>query len=109
MAKKLLNRARGEARVTIAGTEYVVALTLAAMAAIEDGLGIDSLDQIEQALAKPSSTKLAVVVAALLTGGGNPVTVEDVRGWPITPADVGEMIRLAVGGAEPTPGAAAGN
>lgn len=109
MAKKLLNRARGEARVTIAGQDYVVALTLGAMAAIEAGLGIDSLDQIEAALAKPSAEKLAIVVVALFAAGGNPLTVEEVFALPITPADVGEMIRLAVGGAEPTPGAAAGN
>lgn len=110
MAKKLANAARGEASVSINGQTYLVALTLAAMAQIEDGLAIESLDEIEQALAKPSSTKLAVVLAALLAGGGNPVPVEEVRTWPVTPQQVGDIIQLAVsGGRAQEPAPTAGN
>lgn len=95
---KLINAARGEAAFVVGGETHVVALTLGAMAAIETALEIDSFDQIGAALERPSATKLAAIVSALVCGGGGNVSVEEVKNWPLTVPEITDLIRAVVGG-----------
>lgn len=87
------NRARGETVLVIPAIgggepqEFKLCLTLASIAEIEDGLGVDNLQEIESALQSAGSRQFATILAALARGGGHDVTVEDARRWPITMQD----------------------
>lgn len=73
-----VNRARGESLIEIDGVSYRIAVTMAALAEIEDGLGIQDLREIETVLADSMSTrKLAVIIGALIRAGGAPDFSDD--------------------------------
>jgi len=72
------NRIRGEAALAAGGKSYRLLLTLGALAEIEDGLGLADLSQIAQRLKTVRAADLAVVVAALLRGGGHDLAPADV-------------------------------
>lgn len=89
-ARTPLNRARGETVIRVPSTgdgeprEFKLCLTLAAIAEIEDGLGVENLQEIETALQSAGSRQFACILAALARGGGHDVTVDEARRWPIT-------------------------
>lgn len=66
----MVNRARGEVPFDWAGRRFRLCLTLGALAEIEAGLGAESLEALEARLARPRVRDLAVILAALLRGGG---------------------------------------
>ncbi len=72
------NRIRGEAALAAGDKTYRLLLTLGALAEIEDGLGLTDLSQIAQRLKTVRAADLAVVVAALLRGGGHEMEPADV-------------------------------
>jgi tail tube GTA-gp10-like protein len=72
------NRIRGEAELVAGGKSYRLLLTLGALAEIEDGLGLASLADIGARLKGARAGDLAIVVAALLRGGGHEVSPGDV-------------------------------
>jgi hypothetical protein len=92
-ARTPVNRARGETVLTVPAIgegearEYKLCLTLAAIAEIEDGLGVENLQEIETALQSAGSRQFACILAALARGAGHDVTVDDARRWPITMQD----------------------
>lgn len=77
------NKQRGE--ITIEGPEgeLKLCLTLGAIAQLEDGLGIDSLTEIESVLKKASMKHMILIVKALCAGGGNPLTDEQMMTWQV--------------------------
>ena len=87
-----VNQARGEAVIVVpfadGPQEFKLCLTLATIAEIEDGLGVENLQAIEAALQGAGSRQFAVIMAALARGGGHDVKVEDVRRWPVTIGDL---------------------
>jgi hypothetical protein len=83
------NRARGEAELVAGGKSYRLLLTLGALAEIEDGLGLASLGDLSKRLAQARASDFAVVAAALLRGGGEAMTVEDVLALP---CDLGALV-----------------
>jgi len=72
------NAVRGEAGLDDGGHRYRLLLTLGALAEIEEGLGLADLSQIGPRLKQVKAADLAVVVAALLRGGGHDMTPADV-------------------------------
>jgi hypothetical protein len=78
----MVNRARGEAELMAGGKSYRLLLTLGALAEIEDGLGLDDLSGVGARLARTRAADLAIVVAALLRGGGHDACPADVLKLP---------------------------
>lgn len=75
----MVNTARGEVGIVIGGKRHKLCLTLGALAEIEDGLGLKHWGEIEERLTKPRVADILVVLSALLDGGGNPVSVDDLK------------------------------
>lgn len=95
-----VNRARGEVTLTVGETVYTLCMTLGAIAEIEDGLGVESLPEIEKKLQTAGSRTFAVLLCALARGGRHEeLTVDDVRRWPITMTELSEAIYAAFRGA----------
>ena len=97
------NAARGETVITVqtrdGEQEFKLCLTLSAIAEIEDGLGIESLAEIDAALQAVSSRKLAVLLSALARGGGHDVSLDDARRWDIRVSDAMAAVAAAFQGA----------
>ncbi|MFZ5670887.1 MAG: GTA-gp10 family protein [Pseudomonadota bacterium] len=64
------NGARGEAVVMLAGRERRLCLTLGALAELETAFGSEDWEALAARLRSVSARDLAVVLAALLRGGG---------------------------------------
>ena len=84
------NRIRGEAELNAGGKHYRLLLTLGALAEIEDGLALDDLSGIAERLKQVRAGDLAIVVAALMRGGGHEISAADVLKLP---ADLGDLVR----------------
>lgn len=67
----MANKARGETVLPIDGKNYVLCMTLGALAQIEDEFGIEDLSQLGELFKKPSSKKLLALVSALIRGGAS--------------------------------------
>lgn len=67
----MINRARGEVAIEIAGERYRLCLTLGALAEIESGLGAENFADLERRLGAPRVADLIVILEALLRGGGH--------------------------------------
>jgi hypothetical protein len=83
------NRIRGEAALNAGGAGYTLLLTLGALAEIEDGLGLTDLSQVASRLKTVRAADLAIVVAALLRGGGHAMQPADVLRLP---CDLGTLV-----------------
>lgn len=85
----MANRARGETELQASGKTYRLRLTLGALAEIEDGLALGDLSEIETRLKNLRAADLAIVLAALLRGGGHDLSpVEALR----LPADLSAIV-----------------
>jgi hypothetical protein len=91
----MTNRIRGEAALSAGGRHYRLLLTLGALAEIEHGLGLENLAGIAARLKTVRAGDLAIVVAALLRGGGHDLSPAEVLGLP---CDLGALV-AAVGDA----------
>src|ERR1700761_7856088 len=84
----MTNTARGEASFLANGEEFVMRLTLGALAEIESGLNVSSLTDLAARLKQFSTSDIASVAAALLRAGGHDVTANDVLALPIDLATI---------------------
>lgn len=75
-----MNAARGEVSVVLAGEARVLCLTLGALAEIETGLGVVGIGGLAERMRALSAGDLAVVLRALLRGGGEDGAVADRAG-----------------------------
>jgi hypothetical protein len=85
----MTNKIRGEAALVAGERQYILLLTLGALAEIEDGLGLSDLSQVASRLKSVRASDLAIVVAALMRGGGQDVTPADVLRLP---CDLGALV-----------------
>ncbi len=85
----MANRIRGEAELIAGGKSYRLLLTLGALAEIEDGLGLGNLADIGARLKAARAGDLAIVVAALLRGGGHEIAPGEVLRLP---CDLGALV-----------------
>lgn len=79
----MTNAIRGEAAFEAGGKRYTLLLTLGALAEIEDGLGLADLSQIGARLKQARAADIAVIAAALIKGGGEPITPAGVLDLPV--------------------------
>jgi hypothetical protein len=100
----MANRVRGDAELDAAGRRYTLRLTLGALAEIEDGLSLDDLSGIEARLKNLRAADLAIVLAALIRGGGTEMSAADALRIPAALPEivraVGEAFAAGGGGAE---------
>jgi hypothetical protein len=89
------NGVRGEARVTLAGAERTLCLTLGALAEIETGLGIDGVAALAERMRALSGRDLTVVLAALLRGGGERELAGGLDQAAIEPREAAEAVAKA--------------
>jgi hypothetical protein len=86
----MANRARGETELMAGGKAYRLRLTLGALAEIEDGLALGDLSEIETRLKTLRAADVAIVLAALLRGGGHDISpVEALR----LPAELSDIVK----------------
>jgi len=85
----MTNAIRGEAALEAGGTCYHLLLTLGALAAIEEGLGLSDLAQIGPRLKQARASDIAVIAAALCQGGGHDITPAAVLQLPV---DLGTLM-----------------
>jgi Phage tail tube protein, GTA-gp10 len=90
-----VNNARGEAGLTINGKPYRLCLTLGALALIETALEVTSLKALSKRMHQLSAADVLVVLHALLVGGGNGLTDEELRGSHIEPSQAASAIAKA--------------
>lgn len=84
------NIPRGEASLVAAGKSWRLLLTLGALAEIESGLGLTDLSEVSARLKQLRASDLAIVVAALMRGGGHDVSPADVMRLS---ADLGTLVK----------------
>ena len=72
----MTNQMRGDVDLWIEGELYRLRLTLGALAEIESGLDLGSLLDLTERLRAPTVADLAVILAALLRGGGHDMASE---------------------------------
>jgi hypothetical protein len=71
----MANRARGEAKITLGGKDYGVALGLGALAELEDAFGVENFEDALN-FEKLSARRLTKFVTAVLKGNGIVLTEE---------------------------------
>jgi len=91
------NKARGDSELVAGNRHYTMRLTLGALAEIEDGLGLKSLGEIGARLKSLATNDIAIVVAALLKGGGHNILADEVM---TLDADLGAIVRAIAGAFE---------
>ena len=65
------NGVRGEVSAVLGGVERRLCLTLGALAELESGFAVDTVEALATRLSRPSARDLMVVLEALLRGGGD--------------------------------------
>lgn len=75
----MINQARGEVPLCIEGCDYTLCLTLGALAEIESGLGPERFRQIDTRLIHPKIADIAVILCALLRGGGHDLSLGELQ------------------------------
>ena len=94
------NRARGEVLLEIDGRAVRLCLTLGALAELEAAFDVVSLGALGERLAHLSAADLALVIAALASGGGEMINAADICAARIDPRAaaiaVAEAFRVAL-------------
>ncbi|MBL4617066.1 MAG: gene transfer agent family protein [Robiginitomaculum sp.] len=88
----MTNHIRGETELLINGKVHILCLTLGALAEIEAGLDLGDSSQLSERLKKITAKDVLVLLAALLAGGGNPVSIQQLRISPLDPEVVAKAI-----------------
>lgn len=86
---------RGEVHFALGGKPYRLCLTLGALAEIEAGLGADSLEALDEKLARLTGRGLVTILAALLRGGGHAIEEATLAAQPIDVLEAGRAIAAA--------------
>jgi len=89
------NGARGEVVAVLAGAERRLCLTLGALAEIETGLGLEGLSGLAERMRALSARDLAVVLAALLRGGGERALADQLDRADVDPREAAEAVAKA--------------
>lgn len=86
------NGARGEVVATLAGEARRLCLTLGALAEIETALDCDGLAGLAERMRALSARDIAVVLAALLRGGGEQELANGLGAAAVDPRDAAEAV-----------------
>lgn len=85
----MANKARGEVDITLAGKTYPCALSLGALAEIADALGVETFQDIMEAMGEFTPKRGLAFLTGLLRGNGHEVdaqairdvTIDDLQAW----------------------------
>ncbi len=91
----MVNSARGEVALELDGRRYCLCLTLGALAEIETALGAASLNDLDVKLQSLSTTQLTEIVFALMRGGGEDITLDDLANLPLNMGDLSAAVAKA--------------
>ncbi len=86
------NGARGEVAAVLARRERTLCLTLGALAEIETGLGLASVQELAARMRVLSGRDLMVVLAALLRGGGERELAGALESAAVDPVEAAEAV-----------------
>lgn len=75
----MINGIRGEVSIKINNKDYVLCLTLGALAELETAFAINDFSQLSQKFQKLNAKDLLVILAILLKGGQNPIAIEELK------------------------------
>ncbi len=89
------NRARGEVLLSIDGRERRLCVTLGALAELEAAFDVISLAELGERLAQLTAADLITVLAALVAGGGEPVTTAELAAALIDPKEAAAAVARA--------------
>lgn len=90
-----VNGVRGEVAATLAGGERRLCLTLGALAEMESALDCDGLTALAERMRTLSARNLAVVLAALLRGGGEQDLANGLAEAAVDPREAAEAVAKA--------------
>jgi len=90
-----VNQIRGETVLLMDGKPQVLCLTLGALAEIETALGMSDLSDLSVRLEKISANDVVLLLAALLKGGGNAMSIAQIQAARTDPAEVAKAIAKA--------------
>ncbi|MET4682872.1 GTA-gp10 family protein [Brevundimonas faecalis] len=91
----MINGARGEVGVVLAGAERRLCLTLGALAEMETALGVAGPGALAERMKTLSARDLAAVLAALLRGGGETAFAARLAQEPVDPHAAAEAVARA--------------
>jgi len=91
----MVNAARGEVALELGGQSYCLCLTMGALAEIETALGAESLNDLDDRLRNLRAESLVRIIHALLKGGGESLSLDDVRALPLNIAEATTAIGQA--------------
>lgn len=90
-----VNGVRGEVAATLAGGERRLCLTLGALAEMESAFDCDGLTALAERMRTLSARNLAVVLAALLRGGGEQDLANGLAEAAVDPREAAEAVAKA--------------
>jgi hypothetical protein len=81
----MANRRRGEVEATIAGRRYILCLTLGSLAELESAFGVADLGALSGRFGEGrlGADDLVKLLGAGLRGGGQQISDDEVRAWPV--------------------------
>ena len=88
----LANQARGEAVLTVNGAPVRLCLTLGALAELEAAFEVSSLAELSERLAALTASDLLLVLSALTSGGGEPMSGSELAAARIDPREAADAV-----------------
>lgn len=97
----MVNNSTNSSKLVINGSEYVLRLSLGALAEIEEEFQLESISALGTLFSESLKIgNLLKLLKSLLVGGGNPLSLEEIKASDIEIADLAEAITKCVGGSE---------
>ncbi len=102
----MMTHPRGDVRLRINGEDRTLRLTLGALADIEERLGGGDLAALQARLKNPRVSDIALILHALIAGGGAALTLEALKASDVDPGEAARAIAKAFEslGGEDAPG-----
>ncbi len=88
----IANKHKGETAISINGRDYVLCLTLGGLAQIETAFVINDFVEIGERFKNFKANDLILLLAILLEGGKNPLSLDEIRGAEINLPDAANAI-----------------
>lgn len=91
----LANRARGEVLLRIGDVERKLCVTLGALAELEAAFDVNSFTELGERLTQLTAADLLIVLAALVSGGGELTSTRELAAQRIEPRDAARAVAHA--------------
>lgn len=88
----IVNCHKGETAIEINGRNYLLRLTLGGLAQIESGFAIADFKELGERFKNLKANDLILLLAILLEGGRNPLSLDEIRGAEINLSDAAGAI-----------------